>query len=1727
MPRLIDLGSPHGVVSFPDDATDEQIVSDYRALQSKAQQQPESPSASDYARQVGGSLIRGLGRTIAGIPEGLAIAREAIPAMIPQPLRGAVDAATTALNPADLVSRISGGRIPDTTEMLQMGANGIKGATEAISPAPVPELEESFLASKLPSGVGSALGFIGGGLAGQALKIPRWLSIAGLGSAVGGSEFYEDAKRSGADEETAQIASLIGNVVGTTEALPLSRIIGRLNRVSGGTFGRALIETGRDTLEEALQEGASQLAQNVTAQQLYDSDRELYRSVAEGSGVGGATGFLLSAAAQALGIPIGRSRMRRQSATESEERIKRVIQEREKQYAEGTRTITPTPGEEAAAGEEAAGGVRVRDIAQDRLETETGAPIIQPQPSTQIGGETVERTQEERQKEGVLTPTPSEVAVQNVIADVTRGWQNAPPIRVVATSEQFPDQVKSDARVAGFQLNEIPAAKTADGTVWMAANLISDEEHARRLLLHEAVGHFGVETIFGTPEQFTQFMQGVAQRHAATELGRQTRELYGGDAVTVGKEVVAKLAENPTIDPTLWQTIVATVRDWARRVFKLEVTDNDIKVLLSRGRKAVEQGKPAGVPAQATSFAQAPQQDAPVVYKGFQPGFGTIPGTDLYNLTDTIAENLVKGSTVTESSLNKAGYRVPQAEKVKADAGRPAGTSFAVERLGQIPDWVSPAFRSKLEQMDKAGAGFKIDINEEWKSFSPSQRQELAAYGWSVDEGRDRHVRIGLHTDVGPNRLRKKVTGTSFSREQEVFKRAQREVREEISPSTGEIRGYSVRGFPGIFGSREDAVAKAIVQELRADKIAKPLNQYLDELIRRQPSERGMEFQTEDVPRAEFYDDNGNRITGTAFAVERPPPPQQFGTRQQVEQAVATPGLSPQQQLAARTSAAVQSTMSPDSIVGWLIGQDTSKADTMAKGWLEYIEDRRYISDLQQRFSTLPTTTEEQRRERESIADQLLGHHSADKTVEAERVQDMEKAAGEMVKLAPKMGKAFTENLKANFLTAMFNRLATDLRTYHSNLLANAPAAGNLQAQYRQRLNTAQERLNDQEQSPTALRRALEAMAQNLPANLLTPNSSNQAIVSWLLLNDTLQGVVGSDVRTWLLADDGSGVPALQNYTRLIDDINNLREVLTNQQQVANDISAFEQGFRPSGTEGKISDKQALERYFKLRTGRDKALAVARGIEKKFDDLDTGMRANVIALDRLRGMMTTPDYVETVRQAADAANVVVRAIFNSPWSRSGNGIIDRDENNGRWKLRGPTGTEYVVDLYPSSTMEKENRIALSSFVAEAEQYQLDHSVDDPLVADEYGRYADYIEKHLLNPAFDPSEGFMQTPWMQIPGTTIRFSQDPFDAATSMSGFLGFSWHTLRDTVERIGGRAVKQAVQDGFELDTVMKKVDGINHHPEYGYAATTRAVLKALDSHGWPTSMLSNWDEMVAEPVIAAGQNNLSPHYGVGDEIVGSGVTLNSEDVAALKLMKRWQDAVVAAAPKNIRDRIGQLGILRKAIGSGPMTMARLPAIWTRNFVNDWNGTKNDAERIALLVKGHNFRRVVMGYMGEFNPELDKMNNASPAKSKLFDIYRRLALTEKQRVSRFSSLDDVLDYVAQEIVSRNISPDYATARQKAQETLLSEIRAMLKSFENNVLNFKDDEVWGDVPAPVVDVASANNAFTMPRGRLHAPSTFYSYSMSAEGARANYVGGLRRLMNLKVIQSGMEAQRAM
>ncbi len=196
---------------------------------------------------------------------------------------------------------------------------GIEGAAEAVTPEPDPRLAKSFLASTVPAALGSSAGFMVGGAAGRLAKIPELAGIAGLGAASGFTSGYEDAKAAGADEDTAMKSALLNAGIGTSEILPLARMLKRLDGITKKAFTKTLLEAGKESFEEGLQEAAQQFGQNWIAKKLYDKDRDLLEELKPNAGAGAVTGFLYSLLTHTIGQKRGaRAGTKLQNAQTSE-----------------------------------------------------------------------------------------------------------------------------------------------------------------------------------------------------------------------------------------------------------------------------------------------------------------------------------------------------------------------------------------------------------------------------------------------------------------------------------------------------------------------------------------------------------------------------------------------------------------------------------------------------------------------------------------------------------------------------------------------------------------------------------------------------------------------------------------------------------------------------------------------------------------------------------------------------------------------------------------------------------------------------------------------------------------------------------------------------------------------------------------------------------------------------------------------------------------------------------------------------------------------------------------------------------------------------------------------------------------------------------------------------------------------------------------------------------------
>lgn len=189
----------------------------------------------------------------------------------------------------------------DVASPISKLGQGIEDVAATVA-APDPTRAEDF-SSKLAQGLGSTAGFLAAAPFGPA-------GIAGLGAAAGAmeqAEDYESTKKQqgGTIDPTKQGQALFaGMFPGMLEAVPLVKMLGRMDDIVKGGLSAAVKNTAKGTVEEALQEGIQSTAQNLIASDLikYDPERNMFFDTPEAAAVGGGVGFLMNSVMSALGL---------------------------------------------------------------------------------------------------------------------------------------------------------------------------------------------------------------------------------------------------------------------------------------------------------------------------------------------------------------------------------------------------------------------------------------------------------------------------------------------------------------------------------------------------------------------------------------------------------------------------------------------------------------------------------------------------------------------------------------------------------------------------------------------------------------------------------------------------------------------------------------------------------------------------------------------------------------------------------------------------------------------------------------------------------------------------------------------------------------------------------------------------------------------------------------------------------------------------------------------------------------------------------------------------------------------------------------------------------------------------------------------------------------------------------------------------------------------------------
>ena len=164
------------------------------------------------------------------------------------------------------------------------------------------------------------------------------------------------------------------------------------------------------------------------------------------------------------------------------------------------------------------------------------------------------------------------------------------PVRVIRDIEELPEGKARRAIETGRKIKGWYDPQTKEVVVYLPnAESAGD---AVRTVLHEVVGHKGLRQLFGEKEYDGIMKQLHARLPKAIreEVADTADRMYKGDIAVAMDEYLAEQAEKDKT-PSWWNKVVSSFKNFLRKMgIAVELSGNDVKYLLWRSRKNLQQG---------------------------------------------------------------------------------------------------------------------------------------------------------------------------------------------------------------------------------------------------------------------------------------------------------------------------------------------------------------------------------------------------------------------------------------------------------------------------------------------------------------------------------------------------------------------------------------------------------------------------------------------------------------------------------------------------------------------------------------------------------------------------------------------------------------------------------------------------------------------------------------------------------------------------------------------------------------------------------------------------------------------------------------------------------------------------------------------------------------------------------------------------------------------------------
>lgn len=254
-------------------------------------------------------------------------------------------------------------------------------------------------------------------------------------------------------------------------------------------------------------------------------------------------------------------------------------------------------------------------------------PVFSKVPEEQRDQPTTQEYVEAAPQERGMTRDEADQVVQTIVPT----WKNAPLYQTVQSIAELPQELRE--QIEREQVNPRGIFDKATETVYLVADNLRDQTDAAITLAHEALGHYGLQSVLG--DKFDQTMEDIYRTNKMVRQRADEKIKLGDNQNTAVEEVLADMAQEvyDTRVPrsqtkmSALQKVIAAVRQFLKRIGVplSRVTDSEVMALIRQARRSVVTGEGAK-PFKATGIRYSKR--AKGIFDGLNQQVNNLPSMD-------------------------------------------------------------------------------------------------------------------------------------------------------------------------------------------------------------------------------------------------------------------------------------------------------------------------------------------------------------------------------------------------------------------------------------------------------------------------------------------------------------------------------------------------------------------------------------------------------------------------------------------------------------------------------------------------------------------------------------------------------------------------------------------------------------------------------------------------------------------------------------------------------------------------------------------------------------------------------------------------------------------------------------------------------------------------------------------------------------------------------------------